>query len=93
MRDTKSSDIHTAPKAIAGSISRVNDFGLCEVRSEDGVRIPFTLDKLQGYRGQQPDEIGLRVGIKVNLETDAQGRVTSAQLETPAGKAHAAAGS
>ena len=91
MRDAKSSDMPTAQNAITGSISRINDFGLCEVRSNDDVRIPFTLDKLHGYRGQQPDEVGLRVGIKVTLEADAQGRVTSAQLETPAHKVRAAA--
>ena len=86
------SDIPTAPKVI-GSIFRINGFGLCEVRSNNGARIPFTLDKLEGYGGQQPDEIGLRVGVTVLLEQDAQGRVTAAQVEPPPTKEHVAAGS
>ena len=93
MRDTKSSDMRTAHNAITGSISRINDFGLCEVRSNDDVRIPFTLDKLQGYRGQQLNEIGLRVGMAVRLERDAEGRVTAARVGTLPAKEHAAAGS
>ena len=79
MGHTKSSGIAMAPKVIAGSISRINDFGLCEVLA-DGERIPFTLDKLQGHRGQRPKEIGLGVGVAVYLERDAQGRVTTAQV-------------
>ena len=93
MGDTKSGDIPTDPEAIAGLISRIKDFGLCEVRSGDGERIPFTLDKLQGYGGQRLEEIGLRVGVAVHLERDAKGRVTATQVETLAAKAHAAAGS
>ena len=92
MGDTKSGDIPAAPEAIAGFILRINDFGLCEV-SANGERIPFTLDKLQGYGGQQPKEIGLRVGVVVRLERDAEGRVTAAQMETPPVKAHVAASS
>ena len=93
MRDTKSSDMPTAHNAITGSISRINDFGLCEVRSDDGARIPFTLDKLRGYRGEQPEEIGLRVGVAVHLERDAHDRVTAAQVGTLPAREHAAAGS
>ena len=93
MEDTKSSDTPTAPKAIDGSIFRINDFGLCEVRSDDGVRIPFTLDKLQGYGGQRPNEIGLRVGAAVHLERDAHGRVTVARMEALPAKRHVAGGS
>ena len=76
--------VPAAPKAMIGSISRINDFGLCEVRSDDGARTSFTLDKLQGYGGQPLKEIGLRVGVAVRLEMDAEGRVASARVEPPA---------
>ena len=92
MGHTKFSGIPAAPKAVTGLIFRINDFGLCEL-SVDGERVPFTFDKLQGYRGEQPTEVGLRVGVTVCLERDAQGRITTAQAKTPPVKAYSAAGS
>ena len=63
-----------------GEVLRVNDFGLCEVALPEGFRTAFTLDKLNGYRGESPRKFGLRKGVKVEVRKDAGGLVESASL-------------
>ncbi len=67
---------------IKATISRINDFGLCEVTvpGNPGRRAGFTLDKLVGYSGQPLREFGIRAGAEVEFVEDARGRVESARL-------------
>ena len=62
-----------------GTIKRINEFGLCEVHTEDGTRAVFMLDKLDGYAGQPLKEFGVKVGARVWLE-QVNERTTSAEL-------------
>ena len=68
-----------------GKVIRINDFGLCEVATDERLRVAFTLDKLSGYAGQPLRDLGLKVGAEVVFQNDENGRVASAQV------AHAAA--
>lgn len=63
-----------------GRILRINDFGLCEIETEEHRRVAFTLDKLADYAGQPLRDHGLEVGAAVIVESDRSGRVKSAQL-------------
>ncbi len=63
-----------------GRVIYINDFGLCEVASNDGELFAFTLDKLSGYAGQPLGDIGLRVGAQVKFLSDEAGRVASAHV-------------
>lgn len=63
-----------------GRVVRINDFGLCEVASPEGMRFAFTLDKLSDYAGQPLRDLGLRVGAEVVFQSDKFGRVASAQV-------------
>ena len=68
---------------MKGTIVRVNDYGLCEVRVDDQNgprRTGFTFNMLAGYRGQPPKEFGIRKGAGVEIEEDNEGRVKSARL-------------
>ena len=67
---------------IKAKISRINEFGLCEVTVSGNPRrrAGFTLDKLDGYSGQPLREFGIRAGAKVIFIEDARGRVKSARL-------------
>lgn len=68
-----------------GKVTHINDYGLCEVATDERVRVAFTLDKLSGYAGQPLRDLGLKVGAEVVFQSDDDGRVSSAKL------AHAAA--
>ena len=63
-----------------GRIVHINDFGLCEIATDERVRVAFTLDKLLGYAGQPLRDVGLRVGAEVIFQSDGSGRVESAQI-------------
>jgi len=66
-----------------GTIVRVNEYGLCEVRVEGpsgGIRKIFTLNQLDGYRGQPVRKFGVCRGAVVKLEEGNDGRVRSARL-------------
>ena len=68
---------------MTGTIVRVNEFGLCEVRvegSEPPRRAGFTLNQLAGYGGQPMKEFGILRGARVELKEDGEGRVKSARL-------------
>ena len=68
-------------RRVRARISRVNDFGLCEVvRTDDTFRSAFTLDKITGYGGQPLREFGIEKGAEVELIEDETGRVESATL-------------
>ncbi len=71
-----------------GTVTNINDFGLCEIRTNDGSRFAFTLDQLKRprYTGEPLHAYGLCNGVQVVLETDDAGCVKSVQV------AHAAAG-
>ena len=57
-----------------GTVVRINDYGLCEVATDGHLRAVFTLDKLSGYAGQPLRDLGLKVGTRVLLRHDANGR-------------------
>ena len=65
-------------------ISRINEFGLCEVTSPSpsgpNRRAAFTLDKLIGYGGQPLRAFGVRKGAIVELVEDSSGRIESARV-------------
>ncbi len=67
-----------------GTIVRVDRYGLCEVRLEDGGDYPrrtgFMLNWLDGYRGEPMKKFGIRKGAGVAIEEDELGRVKSARL-------------
>lgn len=67
---------------IKATISRINEFGLCEVTVPGNPcrRAGFTLDRLVGYSGQPLREFGIRAGAKVKFVEDASGKVKSARL-------------
>ena len=70
--------------AMKARVSRVTEFGLCEVelhrKTRGKTRAAFTLDKLTGYGGQPFRKFGLRKGAEVDLSMDEEGRVSSARL-------------
>lgn len=63
-----------------GTIVHVDRSGLAYV-SPDGLDeiLPFTFDKIYKYRGEQPEQIGLRKGAHVLFNAD-QGRVLIVKL-------------
>ncbi len=63
-----------------GKVIRINDFGLCEVATNERLRVAFTLDKLSGYAGQPLRDLGLKVGAEVVFQSDEHGRVASAEV-------------
>lgn len=63
-----------------GRVIHINDYGLCEVATDERLRVAFTLDKLSGYAGQPLRDLGLRVGTEVVFQSDDDGRVSSAAL-------------
>ena len=67
-------------KQNKGKVIHINEYGLCEVATDERVRVAFTLDKLSGYAGQPLREIGLRVGTEIVFESDDDGRVSSAEV-------------
>ncbi len=59
---------------LEGTVVRVDRSGL-GVISTGGTQYPFTFDKLEGYRGEQPWEYGLREGCSVKFSVDAEGLI------------------
>ncbi len=47
----------------------VNPGGLAVVEEPSGAQYPFTFDKIEGYRGEQPSKIGLIEGAVVRVVT------------------------
>ena len=59
---------------LEGTIVRFDRSGLGVILST-GTQYPFTFDKLEGYRGEQPGEFGIREGCSVTFSVDAAGLV------------------
>lgn len=57
------------PMLRQGTVLRVDYFGLGFIEST-GTQYSFTFDKLEGYRGEQPREIGLHEGCTVRFTVD-----------------------
>jgi hypothetical protein len=70
---------------VAGVVERTNKYGLFVVNS-GGKRFGFTLDKVRRYSGQDPAEIGLKVGDTVALSV-RNDRVQSADTKVLAADA------
>ncbi len=67
-----------------GRVIHINDFGLCQVTTNEHRRVAFTLDKLSGYAGQPLRDVGLKIGTEVLLQSDGNGRVASARVANAA---------
>ena len=63
-----------------GKVIHINDFGLCQIATNEHLLVAFTLDKLSGYAGQPLRDVGLKVGAEVVFQSDGDGRVTSAGI-------------
>jgi hypothetical protein len=53
----------------AGKIILVDLFGVGFIEST-GTQYAFTFDKIQNYRGEQPQQLGLQKGCPVEFEAD-----------------------
>jgi len=53
-----------------------NGVAYADDKSRDSLAA-FSFGKIEGYRGQTAEELGLRPGIQVTLEYDDQDRVNS----------------
>jgi hypothetical protein len=52
----------------AGKVTRIEDFGLGFVKHEEtNEQFAFTFDKIEGYRGERPSQLGFRVGADVTF--------------------------
>ncbi len=71
----------TFPEATwhCGTVERFDNFGLGFV-TVNGRSVPFTFDRIEGYRGEQPKEIGLKAGMAVSVEL-ADGKAQKIRLE------------
>ena len=67
-----------------GKVIDINDFGLCQVATNEHLRVAFTLDKLSGYAGQPLRDLGLKVGTEVVFQSDGDGRVAFARIANAA---------
>jgi hypothetical protein len=50
-----------------GRVVRVDNYGLGFIESTGGSQYAFTFDQIQGYRGQQPRDLGLKEGVIVRF--------------------------
>jgi hypothetical protein len=69
------------PQHHEGKVLRINEYGLGIV--EDQVshqQFAFTFDKINGYRGEAPREIGLFVGVQVRFSATSDCQVTSIEV-------------
>lgn len=67
-----------------GKVLRVNEAGLGIVEDERSrQQFVFTFDKIRGYRGESPREIGLRAGAHVRFSATADYQVTSVEVIKP----------
>lgn len=56
-----------------GALIRINNAGLCFIEENtSGRRYVFTFDKIVGYAGQSPGELGLRIGRQLRFLSDAE---------------------
>ncbi len=62
-----------------GVVSRVTDFGLAFITDKNGDDYCFRFNRILGYRGEYPHEIGLKAGRKVRFLA-AAGRVRQVDL-------------
>ena len=68
-----------------GKVTRIEDFGLGFVKSEEtDEQYAFTFDKIEGYRGEYPKQLGFRIGSPVTFHL-SNGLIDSIQLFKPAG--------
>ena len=69
-----------------GVIRRINPAGLGYLEEEQsGKYYAFTFDKIQGYRGEEPKEIGLKVGAWVEFSVRDE-QVTTLVIKKPIDK-------
>lgn len=68
-----------------GVVLRVNEQGLGIIEDKKShEHFVFTFDKISSYRGEKPQEIGLRVGAQVRFSATADtGIVASVELIKP----------
>lgn len=65
-----------------GVVIRINRFGLGIIEEEPSTtRYVFTFDKIRGYRGESPREIGLKVGTWVEFTLKDEGRIATVTLK------------
>lgn len=67
------------PEALDAELIKVTDRGLCFVVDNEQRTHAFRLDRLQGYKGEPIDEIGLREGSKLRVMLKF-GRILNARL-------------
>lgn len=72
-----------APIYYAARVMRVDKLGVAFIEGR-GRQFAFTFDKIVGYRGEPPKDIGLVVGATVDVATSGQ-FVTSVRLASPSG--------
>jgi excisionase family DNA binding protein len=65
-----------------GTIVRVNPEGLAFLEDNSGRKYSFTFDKILGYAGESPEELGLVRGATVNFMRDGE-QITEVDLLGP----------
>jgi hypothetical protein len=64
-----------------GVIVRINEQGLGIVEeTESHERFAFSFDKINGYRGESPKEMGLKAGALVRFDSSPEDGITSVEL-------------
>lgn len=63
-----------------GKVVRVDRFGLGFIEGT-GAQYAFTFDKVEGYRGQNPREVGLQVGSSVQFSVE-DGLIQRVKIES-----------
>jgi len=54
-------------KELRGQIARIDNFGYGIIVDEEGKEYPFTLDKVEGYRGETVQALRWRKGAPVRF--------------------------
>ena len=68
---------------LFGKVVRIEDFGLGFVKQDETEeQFAFTFDKIEGYRGEQPGQLGFRLGSPVTFRL-SNGLVEVVQLAEP----------
>ena len=65
---------------VTGKVLRTNDYGLCFFEDDNGHRYAFTSNELEGYHGEEFDEIGLKRGATVTATVEDD-RVKTAKMD------------
>jgi excisionase family DNA binding protein len=79
---TEQRDQNRITRSNKGTIVRVNPEGLGFLEDSSGRKYSFTFDKILGYAGERPEELGLVRGAAVNFIREGE-QVTEVDLLEP----------